>query len=172
MSPKFSLDSERQIAELLPKYPTRMAACLPVLWIAQEQFGWISEEVIGLVAERLGLERSHVYGVVSFYTMYNRQPRGRYHVQVCTNIACMLRDAYEVLRRFEQELGIKRGESTEDGLFTLEEVECLAACGTAPCVRVNDDYHEPVRPEDVNDLLEKLRRAAGNNVRPGAVGGG
>lgn len=170
MLPKFSPEAEKQLAELLPKYPTRMAACLPALWIAQEQFGWISDDVIKLVAERLELPLSHVYGVVSFYTMYHRKPRGTYHVQVCTNVACMLRDAYEVLRRFEAALGIHCGQTTEDGMFTLSEVECLAACGGAPCVQVNDDYHEPVRPEDVNELISKLRAAASQATDASAGG--
>jgi NADH-quinone oxidoreductase E subunit len=160
MAPEFSAESERQIAELLPKYPNKMAACLPTLWIAQEQFGWISDDVMRLVAQRLELPLTHIYGVVSFYTMYNREPRGRYHVQVCTNVGCMLRDAYDVLRQFEQALGIGCGETSDDGLFTLDEVECLAACGTGPCVQINDDYHEPVRPEEVNALVAKLRAAA------------
>jgi NADH-quinone oxidoreductase E subunit len=160
MAVQFSPASRQQIDELLPRYPTRMAACLPVLWIAQDQFGWISQEVMDLVAETLDLPLSHVYGVVTFYTMFNQQPRGTFHVQVCTNVACMLLDAYEVLRRFERELGVRCGETTPDKLFTLSEVECLAACGSGPCVQINDEYREPVRPEDVAELVAQLRRGA------------
>ena len=142
-----------------------MAACLPVLWVAQEQFGWISRDVMELVAETLDLPLSHVYGVVTFYTMFNQQPRGTFHVQVCTNVACMLLDAYDVLRRFEQELGVRCGETTPDKLFTLNEVECLAACGSGPCVQINDEYREPVRPEEVAELVAQLRRAAAQRPR-------
>lgn len=160
MAAQFSPASLQQIDQILPKYPTTMAACLPVLWVAQEQFGWISRDVMELVAETLDLPLSHVYGVVTFYTMFNEQPRGTFHVQVCTNVACMLLDAYDVLRRFEQQLGVRCGETTPDKLFTLNEVECLAACGSAPCVQINDEYREPVRPEEVAELVAQLRRAA------------
>lgn len=157
MALSFSPQSMERIRALLPKYPDRQAACLPVLWIAQEEFGWISDEAMQLVADTLELSLTHVYGVVTFYTMFKRRPVGKYHVQICTNIACMLRDGYQVLERFEKALGIRRGETTPDGTFTLNEVECLAACGNGPCVQINEDYHEPVRPEDVEALVAKLR---------------
>ncbi len=157
MSVTFSDESQARIDAILPRYPTKMAACLPVLWVAQEQFGWISDEVMRLVADTLDLPHAHVHSVVTFYTMYNKAPVGRYHVQVCTNISCMLRGGYEVLRAFEKELDISSGETTSDNMFTLNEVECLAACGTAPCVQVNDRYYEPVQPDGVVRLLDTLR---------------
>ncbi|MBK6848384.1 MAG: NAD(P)H-dependent oxidoreductase subunit E [Proteobacteria bacterium] len=160
MALSFSPQAHERIARLLPQYPTRMAACLPVLWVAQEEFGWLSAEAMRLVAETLELPESHVYSVVTFYTMYRRHPVGTYHIQVCTNVACMLRDAYQVLSRFERALELKPGETTPDGTFTLSEVECLAACGTAPCVQINDRYHEPVRPEEVEALVARLRLEA------------
>ncbi|MBW2731806.1 MAG: NAD(P)H-dependent oxidoreductase subunit E [Deltaproteobacteria bacterium] len=159
MALSFSKESEERITKLLPKYPDKMAACLPVLWIAQDEFGWVSDDAMRLVAERLDLSLAHVYGVATFYTMYNKKRVGHYHVQVCTNVACMLNDAYDVMGSFERELGIKRGQTTEDGLFTLCEVECLAACGGAVCVQVNKDYHEKVRAEDVGAFVKKLRAA-------------
>jgi NADH-quinone oxidoreductase E subunit len=164
MALSFSKEAEEKIAELLPKYPDKMALTLPVLWIAQEEFGWISEDVMQLVADRLELSVSHVYGVATFYTMYNKKPVGHYHVQVCTNISCMINDAYDVMAAFEKKLGIKRGETTDDGLFTLQEVECLAACGGAVCVQVNKDYHEKIRPEDVGSLVDKLRSSAPSKI--------
>lgn len=160
MALSFSPQAQERIARLLPQYPTRMAACLPVLWVAQEEFGWLSAEAMRLVAATLELPESHVYSVVTFYTMYNRHPVGTYHIQVCTNVACMLRDAYQVLSRFERALELKVGETTPDGTFTLSEVECLAACGTAPCVQINDRYHEPLRPEEVEGLVARLRLEA------------
>lgn len=160
MALSFSKESEERIRKLLPKYPDKMAACLPVLWIAQEEFGWISDDAMRLVAERLELTLSHVYGVATFYTMYDKKPVGHYHVQVCTNIACMINNAYDVMGAFERELGIKRGQTTNDGLFTLAEVECLAACGGAVCVQVNKDYHEKVSAEDVPAFIAKMRAGA------------
>lgn len=169
MARTFDDATKAQVAELLEKYPTKMAALLPVLWIAQERFGWIDDDAMQLVADTLELPVSHVYGVVTFYTMYYRRPMGRYHVQVCTNIACMLRDAYDVLSRFKTSLGISTGETTPDKMFSLDEVECLAACGTAPCVQINDKYYEPVRPEDVDELIAELRADAEPDAASGSV---
>ena len=169
MALAFSTEAEKEIAALLPKYPTKMAACLPLLWIAQEDFGWISEDAMRLVAERLELPLTHVYGVATFYTMYNKKPVGRYHVQVCTNIACMLMGGYDVIAAFEQTLGIKRGQTTEDGLFTLSEVECLAACGGGPCVQVNKDYHEKMGVDAVPAFVKELRAKADQVPGPRAV---
>jgi NADH-quinone oxidoreductase E subunit len=160
MALSFSKESEEQIEKLLPKYPTKMAACLPLLWLAQEDFGWISEDAMRLVAERLELPLTHVYGVATFYTMYNKKPVGHYHVQVCTNISCMICGGYEVFDALSHELGVQNGQTTDDKLFTLQEVECLAACGGAVCVQVNKDYHENVKPADVPELVRKLRNAA------------
>lgn len=166
MALSFSKEAEEQITQLLPKYPNKMAACLPLLWIAQEDFGWISEDAMRLVAERLELPLTHVYGVATFYTMYDKKPVGHYHVQVCTNISCMINDAYDVMGAFERELQIKRGETTDDGVFTLSEVECLAACGGAVCVQVNKDYHEKVTAGHVPALVRELRAAVETGAAP------
>lgn len=164
MALNFNDASNARIKKLLSRYPNKMAATLPVLWIAQEQFGYVSEEAMDLVAETLDLPKSHVYGVATFYTMYYKDPVGKHHVQVCTNVSCMLRGAYQVLERFEKELGVKAGETSADGNWTLSEVECLAACGTAPCVQVNKNYYEPVLPDDVPALIAKLRSGAGSTT--------
>lgn len=163
----FSKETEAKIEKLLPKYPTKMAACLPLLWLAQDEFGWISEEAMKLVADRLGISALHVFGVATFYTMYNKKPVGHYHVQVCTNVSCMINGGYDVLSAFADQLGIKKGQTTKDGLFTLNEVECLAACGGAVCVQINKKYHEKITPADVPSLVEKLRAEAPNmSVEP------
>lgn len=157
MALAFNESSKARIQHILGRYPNKVAATLPVLWVAQEEFGFISNEAIELVAKTLEVPTSHVYGVVTFYTMYHRHPVGKYHIQVCTNVSCMLRGAYEVLDRFQKELELKSGTTSEDGNWTLSEVECLAACGTAPCVQINKDYYEPVAPDDVPTLIASLR---------------
>jgi NADH-quinone oxidoreductase E subunit len=157
----FSAEAKARIPAILSRYPTKQAATLPLLWLVQEEFGWVSEEAMTLVAETLGLPASHVFGVATFYTMYNKRPVGKYHVQVCTNVSCMLCGGNDTLRRFEQVLRIKVGQTTADNLFTLSEVECLAACGGAPAVQVNDKYYEPVGPDQVDSLVAKLRAEAG-----------
>jgi NADH-quinone oxidoreductase E subunit len=166
MALTFSERSNKQIQAVLAKYPNKMAATLPVLWITQEQFGHISAEAVELVARTLDVPPTQLHGVLTFYTMYNRKPVGRLHIQVCTNVSCMLRGAYEVLRAFEDKCGIKVGETTED--FTLQEVECLAACGTAPCVQINDRYYEPVVPAEVGELVDRvLGEARSKGVKSG-----
>jgi NADH-quinone oxidoreductase E subunit len=157
MSQTFSSESQQRIEKILSRYPNKMAACLPLLYVAQEELGHLSKEAMDLVAETLELPLSHVYGVATFYTMFNKEPVGRYHIQACTNVSCMLCDGYQVLARLEQKLGIKPGETTKDGLFTLNEVECLAYCGTAPAVQINDDIHELVSPDKVDDLIDELK---------------
>ena len=160
MSVSFSSESRQQIEKILGRYPNKMAACLPALYVAQKEFGHVSREAMDLVAAELELPPSHVYGVATFYTMYNKKPVGRYHVQACTNVSCMLCGAYDVLGRLERKLGIKAGETTKDGLFTLTEVECLAYCGTAPAVQINDDIHELISPDKVDALIDQLKAKA------------
>jgi len=134
-----------------------MAGVLPVLWLAQEQFGWISDEVMHYVAELLDVPFNHILGVVTFYTMYNKKPVGRYHIQVCANVSCMLRGSDNLVEHLEKKLGIKVGETTPDKMFTLDEVECLGSCGTAPMMQVNDDYYENLSAEKVDELLDEFR---------------
>lgn len=134
-----------------------MAAVLPVLWLAQEQFGWISEEVMHYVAELLAVPFSHILGVVTFYTMFNKKPVGKYHIQVCANVSCMLRGSDNLVEHLERELGVRVGETTPDQIFTLDEVECLGSCGTAPMMQVNDDYYDNLTPEKIDRLLDKFK---------------
>lgn len=154
--PQFSAIAEAEIVDILSRYPTRRAAILPVLWLAQREFGWLSIAVQELVAARMDLPLSWVTGVATFYTMFYKKPVGRWHVQVCTNVSCMLRGSDAIVACLEQRLGITLGQTTPDGKFTLEEVECLASCGTAPMMQVNDAYHENLDPESTLALVERL----------------
>ena len=168
MALSFSKENQERIQTLLGRYPTKMAACLPVLHLAQQQFGFLSPEAQELVARTLELELTHVHGVATFYSMFNKRPVGRYHVQVCTNVSCLLCGASETMSRLQRKLGIAPGETTADGLFTLTEVECLAYCGTAPAVQVNDDVYELVGENKAEELIDQLRAAA---AASGPVGG-
>jgi NADH-quinone oxidoreductase E subunit len=164
MALSFSPENQARITKILSRYPNKMAACLPVLYVAQEQFGHLSQEAQDLVAATLDLPPTHVHGVATFYTMYNKEKVGTYHVQVCTNVACMICSSLDVLHRLEQKLGIRAGQTTPDGLFTLNEVECLAYCGTAPAVQVNETIHELVSPDKVEELIDSLRARVGAAV--------
>jgi NADH-quinone oxidoreductase subunit E len=152
----FSDAALHEIDAILEKYPTRRAAILPVLWVAQREHGWLSTDVQAAVAARLDLPLSWVTGVATFYTMYYKKPVGRWHVQVCTNVSCMLRGSDEIVRCLEERLGIRLGETTTDGKFTLDEVECLASCGTAPMLQANDLYFENLDREATLALVDRL----------------
>jgi NADH-quinone oxidoreductase E subunit len=160
MALSFSSENESRIKKILSRYPNKMAACLPLLYLAQEQFGYLSPEAQDLVAKTLDLPPAHVHGVATFYTMYNKKKVGTYHVQVCTNVSCMICGGYDVLGRIEKKLGIRSGETTADSLFTLTEVECLAFCGTAPVVQVNEEVYELQSPDKVEELLDALKAKA------------
>ncbi len=153
---KFTEENLGKINEILKKYPVKQSAVMSTLWLAQEQNGWISNEVIKEVANVLEITPEHVLGVATFYTMYHKSPKGKYHVQVCTNVSCMLRGAYEIYDQVRAKLGIDNGEVTEDRKFSLEEVECMGSCGTAPMVAVNEEYYENLDKEKVEQILESL----------------
>jgi NADH-quinone oxidoreductase E subunit len=154
---KFTEDNKVKIENIVKKYPEKKAAVMPVLYIAQEQNGWISIEVMKEIAEVLSMPEEEVLGVVTFYTMYHKKPAGKYHIQVCTNVSCMLRGGYEIFEAVKEKLKISNGERTEDGLFSLEEVECMGACGGAPMIAVNEDYYENLTKETALELLNKLK---------------
>ena len=153
MSLTFSSETEARFQTLLGRYPNRRAALLPTLYLAQDEFGYLSVEAMEYVADRLELPASKVLNVATFYTMYNKRPVGRYHVQVCVSISCALTGAYRLMRQLEKRLGIRVGETSDDAMFTLSEVECLASCGTAPMMQVNDDYHENLQTEEALDVV-------------------
>lgn len=152
----FDAEFERKVDAIVGRYPERKAALLPVLWLVQRTRGWIDGPSEEWVASRLGVSASHVHGVVTFYTMYKPRPFGRYHIQVCTTLSCMLRGSDDIVGHLERKLGIRPGETTSDGKFSLVKVECLGSCGTAPMLQLNDDYHENLSIEGLDRLLDGL----------------
>ena len=156
MSLAFSENARREFEILLSRYPDKEAAILPALHLAQREFGYVSDEAIVYVAGLLGFTPARIEGVATFYTMYNRKAVGKYHVQVCRNISCSLLGAEHLIAHVSQKLGIKPGETTPDGKFTLSTAECLGSCGTAPVMQVNDDYHENLTEEKIDALLDRL----------------
>jgi len=153
-------EGRERLEAAVSRYPTKRAALLPMLNFAQERNGWVSGAAMAEIADALDLTPAYVHSVATFYTMYNRRPVGRYLVQVCTNISCHLCGGEEVLEAFLEEVGVRLGETSEDGLFTVMEVECLGACGFATVVQVNDEYYEDVTPERVPEIVRELREAA------------
>ena len=164
---EFSAESMKRIEAIITNYPEahKAAAVIPVLDIAQRQHGWLPISAMNKTAELLGMSRMRVYEVATFYTMFNRSPVGKYHVQVCTTTPCMLCDSTGILETIKSKLGIGVGETTKDGLFSLIEVECLGACVNAPMVQINDDYYEDLTPKDMEYILDEL--AAGRRPKPG-----
>lgn len=153
---------ESAVAEVdrtIALYPERQAAMLPVLWTVQREAGWISPEAMVWVGERLGCSAAAVQAVVTFYTMFDEQPVGRWKLQVCRTLSCELMGARAVIDRIRERLGIEPGETTEDGEFTLQEVECLASCGTAPMMQCNLKFYENLTPERIDALLDELRNS-------------
>ncbi len=155
---KFALSPEREkhVEEILARYPNPKAACIPVLHVCQEQNGWISEEVMQFVADRLSLSTAHVKGVVTFYTLFNKEPVGKHQVWVCRTLSCALRGSDEILHHCEKRLGITPGQTTKDGKVTLRTAECLASCGTAPMMQVDKDYYENLTTAEVDRILDRL----------------
>jgi NADH-quinone oxidoreductase subunit E len=147
-----------EMKKLEPRYPTKVALLLPALHSAQSEYGWLPPEVMNEVGEYIGIHAAQVREVASFYTMYNLKPVGKYHLKVCTNVACCLRGAENILEYCEKKLGIKAGETTADRKFTLNEEECLGACGTAPAMMLNDDYKEELTVQKMEHLLKTLEQ--------------
>jgi len=154
---KFSEDNLKRIQEHIAKYPLKRPAVMPALYIAQEQNGYISKEVMKEVAQILDITAEDVLGIVSFYTMYHQKPMGKYHIQVCTNVSCMLRGGYEIWDQVKEKLGIGNLGVTSDQNFSLEEVECMGSCGTAPMIAINEDYYENLTKEKVEEIIDGLR---------------
>lgn len=148
--------AQAEIKEIMTRYPVKRSAILPALWIAQREYGYLSEEAMRSVARLLEINPTEVYGVATFYTMYSLKPTGKYVIQVCRTLSCALCGALEIIRHIEQKLGVQEGETTRDGLFTLKTVECIASCGTAPAVQVNEHYYENLTVEKVDRILSDL----------------
>lgn len=142
----------------LGKYPDPRSAVMPLLYIAQEEYGYITPEAMEEIAAIIGSDVTHVRSVVGFYTMYYDRPKGQYLLQICTDLPCALRGAQEFSQHVCDHLGVEPGQSTKDGLFTVENVMCLAACDRAPMMQVNFHYYENLDFEKVNKLIEDLRR--------------
>jgi NADH-quinone oxidoreductase subunit E len=145
---------------LVEKYPLRRSALVPMLLYAQDEIGYLSDAVVAEVAHRIGITELDVRNVATYYSMLRFKPAGKYNVQVCTNISCMLRGAYDVFEKFQDELGISHKGVTSDGVFSLEEVECLGACCWAPAIQVNYDFHDDLTPESVPQILAEYRTKA------------
>lgn len=157
-------DSLAEIDSWIAKYPAdrKMSAVMAGLRIAQDQNdGWISDDLIEAVAVYLDMEPIAAYEVATFYSMYERDPVGKHKLSICTNISCMLRGSDEVVSHLENRLGIKLGETTQDGNFTLKEVECLGACVNAPMMQIGRQYHEKLTPELLDSILDNLESGAG-----------
>src|SRR5215471_1103045 len=157
MPVQFSETARKKLDAVLARYPNRMAATLPALHIAQAELGALTPEVQKVVADYLQVSVAHVYGVVTFYTMFHQKPVGKNVLMVCTNVSCMLRGAYDILGHIEKKLGVKPGETTADGTFTVVEEECLAACANAPMMICGTDYYLDLTEKKVDAIIDKLR---------------
>lgn len=153
---KFSEENMHKIRAAVQKYPFPRAAVMELLYLGQSQNGYISQEVMNEVASLLNMDPVDVLSVVTFYTMYHQKQPGRHHIQVCTNVSCMLRGGYELLSEVEKKLGIKKNDVTADGKFSIEEVECMGSCGTAPMIAVNEDFYENLTKEKISEILDSL----------------
>jgi NADH-quinone oxidoreductase subunit E len=149
---------DQEMSELLPRYPPdrKQAAMLPALHLMQEMLGYLTTEAMLKVAQKLEVSPEKVAEVATFYSMLRLNPVGKYHIDVCTNLSCSLRGAEHVLERVESQLGIGLGETTADGRFSLREVECLASCGTAPCLQINGEFFENLTPSSLDQILATL----------------
>jgi len=156
MAMQFSDATYKKFQAMLTRYPTKRAALLPTFWLGQQEFGYLSPETMEYIGKLLDLSPAYVAAVASFYTMFNKEPVGKFHVQVCTNLSCTLLGAERIVECVEKKLGVGLGQTTPDKKFTLSEVECLGSCGTAPVAQVNDDYYENLTPEDVVKLIDEL----------------
>ncbi|HXW91474.1 MAG TPA: NAD(P)H-dependent oxidoreductase subunit E [Terriglobales bacterium] len=155
---RFSEPFERRFEEMVTHYPTRRSLLVPTLLYAQDEVGFLSEEVIAEIARRVELSELEVRNVISYYSMLTTQPRGKYNIQVCTNIACLLMGGEEILHHCQLKLGMGEKQTTTDGLFSLEEVECMGACCWAPAVQVNYDFHENLTLNKMDQILEQYKR--------------
>jgi NADH-quinone oxidoreductase E subunit len=163
----FSPELKQRICAEFPKYPQKRAVLLTALHFVQEECGgWVPKDMVHEVAALLEVPVIDVWEVISFYSLFHAEPVGRYHLQVCTNLSCCVRGARALVRAIERALDIRPGERTEDGLFSLGEVQCLGSCGTAPVLQVNNRrYEESLAPEDIGGLVARLREEASTSPR-------
>jgi len=161
----FSPELAARFNALVEKYPVKRSALIPMLLYAQDEVGYLSDALVAEVALRIGITELEVRNVATYYSMLRFKPVGKYNIQVCTNISCMLRGAYEVYERFREELGVGPNGVTADGLFSLEEVECIGACCWAPAIQVNYDFHDELKPDSVPAILSQYREPAQNKEK-------
>ncbi len=157
MALEFSPETLKKFHQTVARYPKKEAAMLPVLYLAQREFGCLGSEAIEYVGKLMDQAPARVYGVVSFYTLFQMQAIGRHHIQVCRTLPCALRGAEKVVDVIKRKLGIESGQTTADGRFTLSEVECLASCGTAPMMQINDDYYENLTEAKIDEILDAMK---------------
>jgi len=155
---KFSEQLEKRFSEMSTHYPTKRSVLVPMLLYIQDEVGAITDEVVAEMAQRVDLTELEVRNVVSYYSMMRTHAIGKYNLQVCTNVSCLLRGGEDILHHCKKKLGIGHKESTPDGLFHLEEVECIGACSWAPAMQVNYEYHENLTPEKIDKLIEGIRK--------------
>ena len=146
-----------KLEELRKRYPTAQSLVLPVLWMIQEQEGYISEESMKYTGTLLNVSFSHILGVVTFYTMLQKKAVGKHHVEVCTNVSCLLRGSGKILEHIEKRLGIKSGEMSQDKKWSLSEAECLGSCGTAPMLAIGNEYYEILTLEKIDKLIDSMQ---------------
>ena len=161
----FSPELAARFDHLVSIYPVKRSALVPMLLYAQDEIGYVSDAAVSEIAERIGINDLEVRNVLSYYSMLRTKPAGKYNVQVCTNISCMLRGGYGILDHCKKTLGIGHKETTADGVFSLEEVECIGACCWAPAMQVNYDFHDGLTPEKVDVVLQQYRDGQGKDVK-------
>ncbi len=162
----WSEKEQQELEEILKKYPPdrKMSAVLPALYLAQREKNWLDDDDITAVAEALDISVTHVHSVIGFYTLFRKQPAGKYMVQICTDLPCALVGAEDFYRRLCERMGLgPDGGTTEDGLFTVEQVVCIAACDKAPCAQINLDYYENLTDEQIDEIVAQLRAAESHN---------
>jgi NADH-quinone oxidoreductase subunit E len=154
---QFSEKAKEEYQAILARYPRPETAVIAVLDLAQREFGSVSEESERYLSELMGVHLSQIHAAATFYTMFNKQPTGKHHIQVCRNLSCSLLGAEHIIDYLQKTLGIPAGGTTEDGVFTLSTVECLGSCGTAPMMQIDDTYYENLTPEKVDEVINELR---------------
>ncbi len=155
---KFSEQLEQRFATMVTHYPTKRSALVPMLLYIQDELGALTDEAIHEIAERVELSDLEVRNVISYYSMLRTHPVGKYNLQVCTNVSCLLRGGDKILEHCKKKLGIGNKESTPDGLFHLEEVECIGACSWAPAMMLNYEFQENLTPEKIDELIDGMKK--------------
>jgi NADH-quinone oxidoreductase subunit E len=158
----WSEKEQQELEKILEKYPDKRSAVLPALYLAQSEKNWLDDDDIAAVAEALEVSVTHVHSIIGFYTLFRKHSTGKYIIQVCTDLPCALRGAEDFYKRLCERMGLEpHGGTTDDGLFTVEEVVCLAACDKAPCLQINLEYYENLTDEQIDEVIAGYRKEAG-----------